>query len=166
MTETPAWITESYRSHAGHVFRRARRLLGSDADAHEVVQDVFLSLLERPEQYAGRSSFTTFLYSATTHACLNRIRSQKNRARLLERENLQMLDAADGSAPLSPEKRIELHGLLRRMPEEWARAAVYHYLDDLGHEEIARLLECSRRHVGNLLARVAAWAEKDQTHAD
>jgi hypothetical protein len=65
------------------VFRRARRLLGNDADAHEVVQDLFVSLFERPEQFSQRSTLTTFLYSATTHACLNRIRNKKRRLQLL-----------------------------------------------------------------------------------
>jgi RNA polymerase sigma-70 factor (ECF subfamily) len=160
--DTPAWLAEAYRCHGGHVFRRARRLLGSEADAHEVVQDVFLSLLERPEQYEGRSMLTTFLYATTTHACLNRIRNQKNRARLLEREAW----ADDGSIPLAPERRLELHALLRRMPDEWARAAVYHYMDDLTHDDIAAVMGCSRRHVGNLLARAAAWAQTEQGHAD
>jgi RNA polymerase sigma factor (sigma-70 family) len=127
------------------------------------VQDVFVSLLERPEQFEGRSSLTTFLYGTTTHACLNRIRNQKNRARLLEREAWA---GDEGSAPLSPESRLTLHGLLRRMPDEWARAAVYHYMDDLTHDDIAALMGCSRRHVGNLLARVAAWAQTEHGHAD
>jgi RNA polymerase sigma-70 factor, ECF subfamily len=160
--ETPAWITEAYRCHGGHVFRRARRLLGSEADAHEVVQDVFLSLLERPEQFEGRSKLTTFLYGTTTHACLNRIRNQKKRAHLLEREAW----GDDGSAPLSPERRSELHALLRRMPDEWARAVVYHYMDDLTHDDVAKLMGCSRRHVGNVLARVAAWAQTEPGHVD
>ncbi len=161
--ETPAWITEAYRCHGGHVFRRARRLLGTEADAHEVVQDVFLSLLERPEQFEGRSKLTTFLYGTTTHACLNRIRNQKKRAHLLERE---AWDGDDGSAPLSAERRSELHALLRRMPDEWARAVVYHHMDDLTHDEVAKLMGCSRRHVGNVLARVAAWAQTEPGHVD
>lgn len=72
-----------YRRHAASVYRRACTLLGNEADAHEVLQDLFVSLLERPDQFAGGSSLPTFLYSATTHACLNRLRNQKNRARLL-----------------------------------------------------------------------------------
>jgi RNA polymerase sigma factor (sigma-70 family) len=75
---------ELYRRHAANAFRRARRLLANDADAHEVMHDVFLSLFERPEQYEGRSTLSTFLFSAVTHACLNRLRNDKTRRRLLE----------------------------------------------------------------------------------
>jgi RNA polymerase sigma-70 factor (ECF subfamily) len=32
---------------------------------------------------------------------------------------------------------------------------VYHYLDGMSHAEVAEVLGCSRRHVGDLLVRVA-----------
>ncbi|MFY0535927.1 RNA polymerase sigma factor [Nannocystis pusilla] len=60
-------------------------MLGDDARAQDVVQDTFVSLLARPEQFAGRSAFSTWLYSAVTHRCLNILRDQGNRARLLDR---------------------------------------------------------------------------------
>jgi RNA polymerase sigma-70 factor (ECF subfamily) len=156
----PNTLDAMYRRHAPSVFRRARRLLGSDADAQEIVQDVFLSLFEHPEQYEGRSALTTFLYTATTHAALNRIRDRKNRMRLLTEHT--------GSAPMdvdprmTPEQLSHLHGLLRRMPEPLGIVAIHYYVDDLTHEDIARLLGCSRRHVGNLVERVAEWAHAEE----
>jgi RNA polymerase sigma-70 factor (ECF subfamily) len=40
------------------------------------------------------------------------------------------------------------------VPEELAQAAVYYYADEMTHEEIAEVLRCSRRHVGDLLERL------------
>jgi len=161
MVSTENTLDALYRTHAPSVFRRARRLLGSDAEAQEVVQDVFLSLFERPEQYAGKSKLTTFLYSAGTHACLNRIRDAKNRLRLL-RERAAGDPEAKSDVGLTPEKLSLLHRMLERMPEELARAAVYYYVDDLSHDEVARLLGCSRRQVGNLLKRVEEWGRAQE----
>jgi RNA polymerase sigma-70 factor (ECF subfamily) len=48
------------------------------------------------------------------------------------------------------------------LPEPLGHVAVYYYLDELTHEEIAELLGCSRRHVGNLLVRLSAWARADE----
>jgi RNA polymerase sigma-70 factor (ECF subfamily) len=48
---------------------------------------------------------------------------------------------------------------LQSMPPELARAAIYYLVDGLTHAEIAELLDCSRRHVGDLLARVQGWEE-------
>jgi RNA polymerase sigma-70 factor (ECF subfamily) len=150
-----------YTRHAPGVFRRARRLLGSDADAHEVVQELFLSLFERPEQYSGKSALTTFMYSATTHACLNRIRNKKTRLRLLER-HASVSDEEERDPRMTPEVLYDLHRALERMPEELARVAVHYCVDDLSHDEIARLLDCSRRHVGNLLERVGEWSRSQE----
>lgn len=151
-------LDETYRRHAAAVFRRARRLMGSDADAQDVVQDVFLSLFERPEQFGGRSAITTFLYGATTHACLARIRQVKNRQRLLDHHA-----QAHGTGP-EPEVLAlsQLHDTLRKMPELLARVAVYAWFDELSHAEIATLVGCSRRHVANLLERIELWAREQE----
>jgi len=138
------------------VYRRARQILGNSADAHEVVQDLFLSLLERPDQYAQDTTLTTFLYVATTNACLNRLRNHKNRFRLLS-ENASMLQLTGDT--LSPEQLLQVRRALLEMPDDLARAVIYACVDGLSHEEIARLLVCSRRHVGNLLSRVNDWGK-------
>lgn len=152
-----------YRTHAPAVFRRARRLLGSESDAHEIVQEVFLSLLERPEQYAARSALTTFLYAATTHACLNRLRNQRTRARLLT-EHTQDHRLPEASE-WTQEEALMLRRALAELPDETARALVYYCVDGLSHEEIARVLGCSRRHVGDLLARANAWGKAGEDGA-
>jgi RNA polymerase sigma factor (sigma-70 family) len=146
-------LEQAYRVHAPSVHRRARALLGSDAEAWEVVQDVFLSLHEQPRQFGGRSRLSTFLYSATTHACLNRIRSQKNRARLLDHRAPEVPMPSSLSS-LDPEALSLLHDSLRRLPEQLSATAVYYYVDDLSQDDIAELLGCSRKHVGHLLARL------------
>lgn len=135
-------------------------MLGNSADAHEVVHDVFLSLYERPEQYAGKSSWSTFFYSAITHACLNRLRNGGNRRRLLEETHRiphpEMLAA-------SPEQAAVLRSVLEQMPEPLAQVSVYYYLDELSHADIARIMGCSSRRVGDLLERVARWAAREES---
>jgi RNA polymerase sigma factor (sigma-70 family) len=69
-------IDSLYRTHAPRAFARARRMLGVDADAHEVVHDVFLAMFERPDAYRGESSMSSYLYGAVTNACLNRIHNR------------------------------------------------------------------------------------------
>jgi RNA polymerase sigma factor (sigma-70 family) len=91
--------------------------------------------------------------------CFNRIRSQKQRARLIDNARGSQVS---GAAPPSPERVVQLRDLLQRMPEPLAHVAVYYYLDDLTHEEIAEILGCSRRHVGNLLLRIGAWAAAEE----
>jgi RNA polymerase sigma factor (sigma-70 family) len=153
-------LDEIYRRHAPAVLRRARRLLGNGADAQEALQDVFASLAARPQQYGGAASMTTFLYSMTTHLCLNRLRDSRRRAELLDGRSL-----ATPVAQPDGERAAIVRQLVARMPEELAVAAVHHYLDEMTHEEIAGLLGCSRRHVGDLIVRARAWIAAQEAAA-
>lgn len=149
---------EWYRKHAAGALRRALRLLGSEADAAEVVQDLFVSLFERPEQYRG-GDMTAFMYRAVTHACLNLMRDQRNRYRLMLEHGR---DAPSDDPGLHPEWALTARAVLEDMPEPLAQVAVYYHLDELSQQEIAEILGCSRRHVGDLLERLARWAERQE----
>ena len=157
----PRPLSELYRLHAASVFRRARRLLGNEAEAHEVVQDLFVSLLERPEQFAGRSTMSTFLYGATTHLCLNRLRNERNRARLMRGRT----EPAEEAPHTSADDVLALRAALASLPTQLAEVAVYYFVDELSHQEIATLLGCSRRHVGNLVLRVQQWGQAQEEDA-
>jgi RNA polymerase sigma-70 factor (ECF subfamily) len=150
-----SWSAEEfdgvYRRHAPLVHRRARALLGSDAAALDVVQDLFTSLYERPGQFAGKSSLPTFLYAATTHACWTRLRNARTRLRLVQQEGGAVHPPA-GTA--DPEQLAELRQLLGRLEEPLASVLVYYYFDQMTHAEIAELVGCSRRQVGYLLERL------------
>ena len=84
MSPDTAAIDRLYRSHGHIVLRRARMLLGSEADAQEALQEVFTSLLRSPETVRNARSLVGWLYRATTHFCLNQLRNLRTGARLLE----------------------------------------------------------------------------------
>jgi RNA polymerase sigma-70 factor (ECF subfamily) len=136
--------------------RRARSLLGSEQEAWEALQELFLSLLDRPEQLSDpASSLTGFLYKATTNLCLNRIRNRATRARLLD-AHVAPRDAEGRSEGPRAERLVILRELLAGLPDDLASAAVYFYGDEMTHEEIAKVMGCSRRHVGDLIERLHA----------
>jgi len=149
-------IAALYRSHGASALRRARAILGDEARAQDVLQDTFVSLISRPEQFAGRSAFSTWLYSAVTHRCLNLLRDAGNRARLLA-------EHADAAAPGGPGTGLEdlatLRALLVRLPAELGQVAVHYYIDGMSQQEIADVLGCSRRRIGGLLEQLQGHAQ-------
>ncbi len=130
------------------MLRRARTILGSEAEAQETLQELFLSLLDRPEQFAGRSSITTFLYRMTTNLCLNKLRDSRNRRSLLERNSVS------GVAEDTSFAKLEVAELLARLPEPLGQVAVYYYMDEMSQAEISEVLGCSRRMVGKHLSKL------------
>lgn len=146
-----------YQRYGPAVYRRALALLGREADASDAVQDVFLKVLDSFPQFRGESSPMTWIYRVTTNLCLNRLRNEKRRGELHQ----QMLEELP---PPRRGQRLELtpdiRALLQVLPSDVAAAGVYHYVDGMSHEEIARVLGVSRRTVGNWVARFLEMAQK------
>lgn len=142
-------LADWYKRYAPLVYRRGLQILRHEAEAREVLQDVFLSLVENPSHFAGASSPTTWLYSATTHRCLNLLRNRKTRTRLLDQHGEFQPIAGE---PCPPDTFLVLVSALGELPDEVAAAAIYFHLDGMSYEEIAQLLGCSRRKVAELLA--------------
>ncbi len=149
-------IDAYYRQHGAMVLRRAMRILGDEGEAQEVLQELFIGLLQRPAQLPPKAG-TSWFYSATTHACLNRIRNRKNRGRILEFK----VFPAQTNVQASASDAVMVRQMLAQLPEEQAQAAIHYYYDEMSHEEISEILGCSRRHVGNLLERVQATLQTD-----
>ena len=157
-----AALEQAYREHGHSVLRRARQLLGNEEEARDVLHEIFTSLVARPAQFEGGSRWTTWLYSATTHACLNRLRNHKTRLRILE---ASLAPAASERVEARAEDLATARQLLGRMPQELALVLAYAFFDEMTHDEIAELLGCSRRHVGDLIARGQAWATSQERSA-
>jgi RNA polymerase sigma-70 factor (ECF subfamily) len=152
----PSEIAELYRAYGHVVLRRASAILKSRADAEEVTQDLFASLLSK-DIVPERAAMTTYLYAATTHRALNHLRNEKNRHRLLAAA------APERAAPSSAPDRALALETLARMPDELAQVVVYAYVDEMTHQEIADVLRCSRRQVGNLLQRALELVGAEET---
>jgi RNA polymerase sigma-70 factor (ECF subfamily) len=139
-----------YREHGHVVLRRARAILGDEEEARDVVQEIFMSLLDRPEQFDGRSHITTWLYAVTTNACFTRLRNRRTRQRLISEQPAPPASAAAVSA----ETATLVRQWLEQLPDELAAVAVYAFVDEMTQQEIADQIGGSRRRVSDLLKRI------------
>ncbi|MGE5444281.1 MAG: RNA polymerase sigma factor [Ignavibacteriales bacterium] len=63
--------------YVSRVYRQALRLTGNEADAEDVVQEVFLLAYRKARTFQGKSEFSTWLYRLTMNAALTKIRQRK-----------------------------------------------------------------------------------------
>jgi RNA polymerase sigma-70 factor, ECF subfamily len=68
-----------FRRHVGNVHRQAVRLLSHEAEAEEVVQEVFLTLFTKADTFRGEAALSTWLYRLTVNAALSRLRRRQHR---------------------------------------------------------------------------------------
>src|ERR1700740_1366787 len=69
-----------FRDFAPRIYHLARRMLGNDADAEDVTQDVLLQVVRKLGTFRGESEFSTWLYRVTVHQALA-YRDKRNRRR-------------------------------------------------------------------------------------
>jgi RNA polymerase sigma-70 factor (ECF subfamily) len=66
-----------FNHYAGRVFRQAFKLVGNEADAQDVVQEVFLLVHRKVSSFRGKSEFSTWLFRVTANAALTKLREHK-----------------------------------------------------------------------------------------
>lgn len=77
-------FSQLFEAYSDRVYRLAVGLLESEVEAEGVVQDTFMRLIERLDQFEGRSKLSTWLYRVAYNLCQDRLRKRKPISTLVE----------------------------------------------------------------------------------
>jgi len=163
-----------FREHTPRIYNLARRILGSDADAEDVTQDVLLQVVGKLSTFRGEASLPTWLHRVTVNAALAYRRKQA------VREEHQMPDPLENflhdghhhgpvhrwnvgpeQAALNHETHELIERAIARLPELYRDVFVLADVEELPNPEIADMLGLtvmavkSRLHRARLLMRNA-----------
>jgi RNA polymerase sigma-70 factor (ECF subfamily) len=142
------------RQHGGRMLAVARRLLGSEPEARDAVQEAFLSVLRSIRGFAGHARLGTWLHRITVNAALMRLRSRRRRPEEPIDDLLPRFDAT-GHRVADPEARVaeptdelvqraETRALVRRaiarLPESYRTVLLLRDIEELDTEEAAAAL--------------------------
>lgn len=138
-----------YRKYGPALVRKAERILLSPDDANDVVQGLFVELMQRPK----KNTELPYLYRAVTNRSLNLLRDRKNRERLLEHQQV----ALRGPVRTRLDERVVDLDLLIRLTEKLDQrtleVVVCCFVDDMSQEEAAEFLGTSRKTIGKRLKK-------------
>src|SRR5262245_42872492 len=110
---SPALTAEQvFHEHGPRVFNLARRMLGNDADAEDVTQDVLLQVVRKLNTFRGESAFPTWLHRVTVNAALAHRQKKARREQHMESDPLE--NFLDNGHHAHPHKPWSVN------PEEWA----------------------------------------------
>jgi RNA polymerase sigma-70 factor (ECF subfamily) len=139
--------------HIDRAFGIALRIVGSRADAEDVVQDTLLKVwTHRGRWQHGRAKFSTWLYRVITNRCIDIRRQPKT----------DNVDAIPEPADVRPDaatdlQRNEVTGMLEKamhqLPEQQRIAVIFSYHEDMSNSEIAEVMNTTVSAVESLLKR-------------
>ncbi len=141
---------------SGRLFRLAARILGSQTDADDVLQESYVRAFHawRSGRFAQRAGELTWLYAIVTRVALNALRARKRGASREQRWRVPT------SSPLAAmEARAELGELaqwLDALTEDQRAVLVLKELEGLSTSEVAEILDCSVGAVEQRLTRARA----------
>ncbi len=154
-----------YDEYADKVYGTALRMLGSEPDAADVAQEVFLTISQKIGNFEGRSSLSTWIYRIAVNASLDRRRKMSATAIL----SIEEFDGVESNTSLSagaldPTAQVQandlrdaIRGAIASLTPKLAAVMTLRYSEALEYEQIAEVLGCS---IGTVKSRIARAHKK------
>ena len=138
-----AAFEEIHSRYRSFVYALALRMTGNEADAEDLTQESFVSVLRWVGSFRGESSFTTWLYRLVVNQVKMHFRRRGKRpeeqtsdGEMPERE----WGAASRAGSQQVIDRIAIEDAVRRLAPGYRAAFILHDVGGFEHEEVARLM--------------------------
>jgi RNA polymerase sigma-70 factor (ECF subfamily) len=163
----PEALSELVKRYQPVVLRFCVSILG-DREVDDLVQDVFIKILQRLNRFEGRSALLTWVYEITLNHCRDELRRRKRRRwfslHALPRQIAENIpenekSASDRIETIELEQR--LHCEIDKLKPNHRELIVLRDLEGLAYEEIARICAIDVKLVKSRLFEArSALAEK------
>jgi len=146
------------RRHQRAMFGTSLRLLSTDSDAEDAVQEAFIASWRRLPEFRADAQFSTWLYRIVTNRSLNELRRRKPTQPLQPdddgREITVLVDNATPSAHAEQTALIEaLQAELAKLPEPLRVCWILRELDHRSYDDIATIVDAPEATVRGRIAR-------------
>jgi RNA polymerase sigma-70 factor (ECF subfamily) len=138
-----------YRRFGTACFNLALRILGERAAAEDVVQEVFLKMINTLPGFRGDAPFGVWLKRMTANATIDALRAGQRFAD----EDPEIVFASLASNAADADARVDAWSLLMRLPPRARTVLVLHELEGYTHKELSELFGQSESYSKSILAR-------------
>ena len=154
-----------FHEHHAVVFRAAFRVTGNAADAEDVLQTVFLRLLQRSPEATFIENAKSYLCRSAINAALDLVRSRQKAGSVpLEDEEPALVDGSSPSPDRlyqSGEVRTWLRQTVARLSPMGAEVFALRFFEGKENQEIAQMLGTTTSSVAVTLSRARDRIQKE-----
>lgn len=132
---------ELMRAHEDRIFAVCLRVLADREAALDAVQETFITVFRKADQFSGASAFSTWLYRVAVNTCYDHLRrNRRHQAQPLPEINDPPDPTIDDSLR-SVELRPDLERSLANLPDEFRIAVVLSDLEGLPLQAVAEAID-------------------------
>ena len=139
-----------YSSFGRPCFNLALRMLGSRAQAEDLVQEVFLKMFGSIRSYRGDAPFGSWLKRMTVNAGIDQLRGQRHERAA---DSDVLLSQRPGVDAVEPTALLDAWSLLQHLPARARTVLVLHEYEGYTHAELGELFGQSESYSKSILAR-------------
>jgi RNA polymerase sigma-70 factor (ECF subfamily) len=148
-----------YEKYMPMVLRRCKQMLGSEEDALDAAQDVFVKLLRGRKTLRGQFP-SSLLYTIATNTCLNRIRWKKRHAETSGDEAGETVFFTADPVGDSVEAKMLIDAIFRTESESTRTICFMYHADGMTLREIGDALGLS---ISGVRKRLTTFASRVRT---
>src|SRR5580704_14933371 len=142
------------------------RMVRDQAAAEDLAQEVFLRVYRAREQYEPSAKFTTWMFRIATNLALNAKRDGRYRQMEVaigqpgetdegQPPSVEVADSQPGieSELIARDRTAMIRRAIEALPEKQRAAVLLHKYQEMGYDEITKILQCSESALKSLLFR-------------
>jgi len=162
-----AEFTHLVKAYETSVFRIVMGFVHQKEDAEDITQEVFVKAFQSLDRFAGRSSFSTWLYRIAIHTSLNELKRRKRRTLWSMAADMLQLPSTNKNpeqALTDKTEQDEIRKAIDRLPEKQRMAFILSRYEELPQRDVALIMEISEGAVEQLLLRARDNLKKTLQH--
>ncbi len=136
---------DTYQQYGEMLYRIAFVYTGSPHNAEDILQEVFISLMNNKKEFKSEEHKKAWLIRVTHNKCINMLKSAESKSICIDELNLGDDD--------NHEAKIDVIRQISALPVKYKAVIILYYYNDYSVNEIAKALKISKSAVKMRLSR-------------
>jgi RNA polymerase sigma-70 factor (ECF subfamily) len=145
-------------THQARVIGTISKMLGSESEAEDLAQQVFIRIWKSAPRYQPTAKFTTWLFRITRNLVFNELRRKRHFVDQIDdvAEPAERTEKEPDQVLLEGELQEAIHEAINSLPEAQRMAIILRRYEELPYEEIASVMGTTVPAIKSILFRARA----------